>query len=165
MHKRTAPRRPCDRPRGLADLGKQTDMPQTTTGACPTEHSGYSEALPREPESAATARRLVRDALADWGLGDLADDGALIASELVSNAVQHARRGSIRLVIGHLGGARVRIGVVDFSKVFPVRGSSGAEDESGRGLALVGELAADWGTHPLPWGKQVWAELGGKERA
>jgi len=128
----------------------------------PTGHPGYSESLPREPESAATARRLVRVALAAWGLDDLADDGALIISELVSNAVQHARRESIRVVIDRLDEACVRLGVVDFSKVRPVRREPDPERESGRGLALVGELAETWGTEPLPWGKQVWAELHGK---
>ena len=56
----------------------------------------------------------------------------------------------------------MRIGVVDFSKAPPVRKVSGPEDEGGRGLTLVEELAEGWGTAPLPWGKQVWAELHGK---
>lgn len=55
---------------------------------------------------------------------------------------------------------RVRIGVVDFSKQRPVRGTAGPEDEAGRGLVLVDALAAEWGTELLPWGKRVWAELG-----
>ncbi|TQK50666.1 anti-sigma regulatory factor (Ser/Thr protein kinase) [Streptomyces sp. SLBN-118] len=139
-------------------------MPQPTTRARPTGHPGYSETLPREPESAATARRLVRVALSVWGLDDLAEDGALIISELVSNAVQHARRESIRVVIDRPGTACVRIGVVDLSKVSPVRRETNTGDEDGRGLALVGTLARDWGTEQLPWGKRVWAELGGEVR-
>jgi anti-sigma regulatory factor (Ser/Thr protein kinase) len=104
----------------------------------------------------------VRVALAVWGLDDLVDDGALIVSELVANAVQHARRDFIRVSVDRPGAARVvRIGVVDFSKVHPVRKDAcdEDEDESGRGLALVEGLARDWGTEPLPWGKRVWAEL------
>ncbi|WP_432097480.1 ATP-binding protein [Streptomyces sp. bgisy100] len=137
-------------------------MPQPTTQARPTGCPGYSETLPREPRSAAAARRLVRVALAAWGLDDLADDGTLIVSELVSNAVRHARRESIRVVIDRPEARRVRIGVVDFSQACPVRGNPGATDESGRGLALVGELAEAWGTDPLPWGKRVWAECAQK---
>lgn len=68
---------------------------------------------PREPESAATARRSVRVALAVWGLDDRADDGALIVSELVSNAVQHARRESIRLTVDRPGTVRVGFGSFD----------------------------------------------------
>ncbi|MBO3676235.1 ATP-binding protein [Streptomyces sp. NEAU-YJ-81] len=139
-------------------------MPQPTTRARPTGRPGYSETLPREPESAATARRLVRVGLSAWGLDDLAEDGTLIISELVTNAVRHARRETIRVVIDRPGTARVRIGVVDFSKVRPVRREPNIGDENGRGLALVGTLARDWGTEPLPWGKRVWAELGGELR-
>ncbi|MCC9742099.1 ATP-binding protein [Streptomyces sp. MNU89] len=137
-------------------------MPQPTTRARRTGHPGYSETLPRQPESAAPARRLVRAACAAWRLDDLAEDGATIVSELVANAVQHARRDSIRVVVERPETARVRIGVVDFSKAPPVHKASGPEDEGGRGLALVSALAEDWGTEPLPWGKQVWAELHGK---
>jgi anti-sigma regulatory factor (Ser/Thr protein kinase) len=92
----------------------------------------------------------------------LAEDGATIVSELVANAVQHARRDSIRVVVERPETARVRIGVVDFSKTPPVRKASDPEDEGGRGLTLVEKLAEGWGTAPLPWGKQVWAELHGK---
>jgi anti-sigma regulatory factor (Ser/Thr protein kinase) len=134
-----------------------------TTTARPTGHPGYSETLPREPESAAKARRLVCSSLSVWGLDDLAEDGAVIVSELVSNAVQHARRESIRITIERPEEGCVRVGVVDFSRVRPERKTSGPEDEGGRGLALVGELSADWGTELLPWGKRVWAELHGKE--
>ncbi|MFH8791269.1 ATP-binding protein [Streptomyces sp. NPDC017941] len=138
-------------------------MPQPTTRTRPTGHPGYSETLPRRPESAATARHLLRTACAVWGLDDLAEDGALIVSELVANAVQHARRESIRVVIDRPEAGRVRVGVVDFSKMPPVRKAPGPDDEGGRGLALVTELAEDWGTDPLPWGKRVWPELQGKD--
>lgn len=134
-----------------------------TATSRPTGHPGYSETLPREPESAATARRLVRTACAAWELEELTEDGALIVSELVSNAVQHARRESIRVVIDRPGAACVRIGVVDFSKVPPAPKEADDEDEGGRGLALLAELAENWGTDPLPWGKRVWAELQRKD--
>ncbi|MEU9981038.1 ATP-binding protein [Streptomyces sp. NPDC050856] len=138
-------------------------MQQPTTRARPTGHPGYSQTLPREPGSAATARRLVRVALTAWGLDDVAEDGALIVTELVANAVRHARRDSVRVVVERPGASRVRIGVVDLSKAPPMRGEPGPEDEGGRGLVLVAALAADWGTEPLPWGKRVWAELRGKD--
>lgn len=134
-------------------------MPQPATRVRRTGYPGYGETLPRRPESAAPARRLVRAACAAWRLDDLAEDGALIVSELVSNAVRHARRDSIRVMVERTDTACVRIGVVDFSKDPPVRKAPGLEDEGGRGLALVAMLAKHWGTEPLPWGKQVWAEL------
>ncbi|MGA5318923.1 hypothetical protein ACPCIU_00645 [Streptomyces seoulensis] len=66
-------------------------MPQPTTRARVTGFPGYSETLPRRPESAAVARRLVRAALAVWTLNELADNGALVVSELVSNAEEVGR--------------------------------------------------------------------------
>jgi anti-sigma regulatory factor (Ser/Thr protein kinase) len=150
----------------LADLREQTDMPQPTVRILPRPigHPGYTETLPREPESAAAARRLVRLSLAAWGLEALAEDGALVVSELVANAVQHACRESIRVTVTRPGPAHVRIGVVDFSKVPPRRraATDAGDAEDGRGLPIVEHLAAVWGTDPLPpWGKRVWGELRG----
>ncbi|MFF8787629.1 ATP-binding protein [Streptomyces sp. NPDC015125] len=135
----------------------------TMTASRPTGHPGYSETLPRRPESVATARRLVRTALAAWDLEELADDGALVVSELVTNAVQHARSEVIRLAVSRPGPATVRIGVVDKSKAPPRHRPPGNEDDSGRGLVLVAGLTAAWGTDRLPWGKRVWGELHGKD--
>ncbi|MYR45530.1 ATP-binding protein [Streptomyces sp. SID5910] len=137
-------------------------MPQPTTRTRRTGHPGYSETLPRRPESAATARRLLRTACAVWGLDALAEDGALIVSELVANAVQHARRESIRVVIDRLGAARVRVGVADFSRARPVKREADDDEEGGRGLRLVAALAADWGTDERRWGKIVWVDLEGR---
>ncbi|MFI8006412.1 ATP-binding protein [Streptomyces sp. NPDC086010] len=136
-------------------------MPQPATRPRPTGQPGYSETLPREPESATAARCLARVALSVWGLDHLAQDGALIITELVSNAVLHARREHIRVGIDRPGPALVRLSVVDFSKVPPVCGEPDPEREGGRGLAIVAELAERWGTDPLPYGKRVWADLRG----
>ncbi|RZU45587.1 anti-sigma regulatory factor (Ser/Thr protein kinase) [Streptomyces sp. BK022] len=137
-------------------------MPQPTTRARHTGHPGYSETLPRQPESAATARRLLRAACAVWGLEALVEDGVLIVSELVANAVQHARRESIRVVIDRPDAAWVRVGVADLSRARPVRQEADDNNEGGRGLRLVAALAADWGTDERRWGKIVWADLKGR---
>ena len=47
-------------------------------------------ALPGIPGSVPAARWHVRDALGLHGLGEFAQDAAIITSELVANAVQHA---------------------------------------------------------------------------
>ncbi|MEU2792184.1 ATP-binding protein [Streptomyces sp. NPDC007100] len=132
------------------------------TTSRPTGSPGYTETLPRIPESAATARRLVRVAVAVWGLEELAEDGALVVSELVSNAVRYARCRSIRVSVARPGADRVRIGVVDKSVKLPGLREPDGEDARGRGLSLVAGLAVAWGADPLPWGKRVWAELQGK---
>lgn len=130
-----------------------------TTRARDTGHQRYSETLPREPESASAARRLVRIALAVWGLDELIDDSAVVVSEMVANAVHHARSRLIRVIVSRPDEHTVRIGVVDMSKVFPQRRDPKEDDEGGRGLALVAVLAENWGSDPLPRGKHVWAEL------
>ncbi|QHF96210.1 MULTISPECIES: ATP-binding protein [Streptomyces] len=125
----------------------------------PTGHPGYSETLPRKPESAAVARRLVRAACAAWGLERMGEDGAVIVSELVTNAVQHARGESVRVMVQHAGRGTVRVAVADLSRARPVEREAGHGDEDGRGLLMVMGLAADWGTDERRWGKIVWADL------
>ncbi|THA71795.1 ATP-binding protein [Streptomyces sp. A0958] len=105
--------------------------------------------------------RLTDAALSCWGLEELADDGALIVTELVANAVQHARQDSIRVVVERTAARKVRVAVTDFSRARPVERRAG--DEGGRGLLLVAALAVDWGTDERCWGKVVWAELEGHE--
>ncbi|HET9382976.1 MAG TPA: ATP-binding protein [Streptomyces sp.] len=134
-----------------------------TTTPRPTGHPGYSETMPREPGSAATARRLVRAACAAWHLDDLAEGGALVVSELVANAVQHARRESIRVVVERTAKGTLRVAVADLSRSRPVPRAPESGEEGGRGLLLVATLAADWGTDERRWGKVVWADLGGSE--
>ncbi|MFD4787745.1 ATP-binding protein [Streptomyces sp. NPDC058459] len=138
-------------------------MPQPTTRVCRTGYPGYSETLPRKPESAATARRLVRTACAVWGLEGLAEVGALVVSEMVANSVRHARRESIRVVVERTAPRTVRVAVADFSRELPELCTPADDEEGGRGLALVAELATKWGTNERRWGKVVWAELEGCE--
>jgi hypothetical protein len=130
-----------------------------TAAPSPTGRPAYADTFRRTPVSIAEARRLVRTALFAWALDDLADDGAVVVSELATNAIRHARSRDIRVTVTRLAPARVRIGVVDKSRKFPVPCKPNDDDTHGRGLAVVEHLALRWGTDPLPWGKRVWAEL------
>lgn len=127
--------------------------------ARPTGHPGYSETLPCEAESAETARRLVRTALAAWGLEHVAEDGALVVTELVANAVNHTPGHCIRVIVARPVDGYVRIGVVDKSRTVPVLQHPTDTEVHGRGLTLVDALTTSWGTDLKPWGKCVWAEL------
>lgn len=81
----------------------------------------------------------------------------LLASELVTNAVLHART---PLVLGiELQGPRLRVTVEDGSAGLPARRHSGADATQGRGLVLVESLASAWGCDPTQSGKRVWFEL------
>ncbi|MFC8789870.1 ATP-binding protein [Streptomyces cinereoruber] len=127
----------------------------------PTGHPAYSQTLPREPRSAAVARRLVRTALTVWGLEPLIEDATLVITELVSNAVDHGRLPSIRVIVSRPSANAIRLGVVDRSKTVPTLRTVADEDQTrGRGLLLIDALTERWGTELYRWGKQVWAELG-----
>jgi hypothetical protein len=67
--------------------------------------------------------------------------------------------GRCRLTLESPAARTVRVTVSDTSPRRPRTRVSGAADEHGRGLAIVGALAADWGTEPTTHGKTVWALL------
>ncbi|WP_376773503.1 ATP-binding protein [Streptomyces nymphaeiformis] len=135
--------------------------PATATATSyPTGHPAYSQTLPREAGSAAAARQLVRTALTVWGLDSLTEDATLVITELVSNAVDHSRLPSIRVLVSRPSANCVRVGVVDRSRTIPIlRTDSKGDRLRGRGLLLVDTLTDEWGTELYRWGKQVWAEL------
>lgn len=114
-------------------------------------------ALPSEPDSVATARRLVRHVTSSWGGGDLTDTVALLATELVANAVRHGGD-DIDIVI-RVAEDCVRVEVRDSSDAVPTKRDASDDKESGRGVALVDALSEAWGCDPTVDGKSVWFEL------
>lgn len=113
--------------------------------------------LSPEPASVSAARRVVRERLGAAGLEQLTDDAALAASELVANAVLHARTEiALRVATSPTG---VRISVEDRNRQLPSPAPMGPTASSGRGLALLQALAEDWGVQVLPGGKVVWFAL------
>lgn len=110
--------------------------------------------LPAAPETAGRARRLVREALAAWGMSALADDVATVVSEVVTNAVVHAKSPVTLSLSRH--GRSVRGEVTDRSTVWPTFLPAGPDEEHGRGLVIVAAYAVRWGVEPAPEGKSVW---------
>jgi anti-sigma regulatory factor (Ser/Thr protein kinase) len=105
----------------------------------------------------AEARAFVATALRRWDLEGLVADAELLTSELVTNAVLHARSDIVVSVAVADGSAE--IGVTDESAVPPAPRTAAESAESGRGLRLVDRLAVDWGVAHLGAGKQVWFRL------
>jgi anti-sigma regulatory factor (Ser/Thr protein kinase) len=111
--------------------------------------------LPRDDGAAALARR----ALAEIG-GTTEGVGhklALLATELVTNAVRHGR-GDVRLRASFEGGA-IRVEVRDDGRGFDVGDALAIEGTAagGFGLKIVDRMADRWGADP-PRGL-VWFEL------
>lgn len=113
--------------------------------------------LTLDPMEAGRARAVVREQLHEWGLAKLADNAALLAGELVTNAVRHShgRRIALRLVRGDT----LLCEVDDDDPTLPSLLSAGPDAEFGRGLHLVGALAREWGASRTTTGKTVWFEL------
>ncbi|MDQ1396675.1 MAG: hypothetical protein QOG64_1934 [Acidimicrobiaceae bacterium] len=114
--------------------------------------------LANDATSARRARAFVASTLEDWGLTRLVDVATLLTSELVTNAVLHARS-RIDLRMRQRPGGAVRVEVIDESFREPFRLQAPAEATAGRGLAILDVLAARWGVDTLDTGKAVWFEL------
>ena len=109
--------------------------------------------LPNELSSPRRARLFVSTACQDWRLDSICDDAVIVASELVENAVVHARTGC-RLAI-QLDDRGLTIEVCDtgqFTVLHP---------RPGHGLFMVAELSRAWAVSPTDDGKSVWALLPG----
>ena len=113
--------------------------------------------LPPEPASATRARRVTRDHLATVCPDDALDVASLLVTELVSNAVVHARTDML-LVVDVVPG-RIELRVQDGSPDDPERRELDPDAPSGRGLAIVEELATTWGVDRDRGQKVVWASI------
>jgi serine/threonine-protein kinase RsbW len=122
-----------------------------------------------EPSAVSAARRQIRRELAAENLPDpLLDDVEVVVSELMGNAVRHARAiaGGVLLVGWRLVDDELTIRVTDggSAKRIETRDSSPMAD-SGRGLHIVERLASSWGvTDHAGSLRTVWATLAVHER-
>jgi anti-sigma regulatory factor (Ser/Thr protein kinase) len=119
--------------------------------------------LPPEPDSASHARNLVGDACLAWEVPELLHPARLVMSELVTNAIEHAR--TAIGVMASLRGGGIHMSVSDGAAAPPVlrklaRPQRGRPlDDHGQGMHLVQASAAAWGWLPTRSGKVVWATL------
>ncbi|MFE0630947.1 ATP-binding protein [Streptomyces sp. NPDC058864] len=113
--------------------------------------------LERELTSVGRARRLVTAQTGEWGLDALADTVELLVSELVTNALRHAR-GPVRLNL-LVQDASLRCEVEDVSPRAAVRRAAGSDAEGGRGMEILDLLSDAWGTDRTATGKTTWFEL------
>ncbi|MFB4299498.1 SpoIIE family protein phosphatase [Actinomadura sp. NTSP31] len=119
------------------------------------EDKFVSWTLPADPAAVRRARGLVRTQLAVWGLEELDYTTELLASELITNALRYAP-GPIELRL--LFERTLVCEVLDRSAALPRLRRAEDDDENGRGLLVVSQLAHRWGTRRTAAGKVVWCE-------
>ncbi|MEW2618941.1 ATP-binding protein [Streptomyces sp. NPDC048106] len=135
-------------------------MPDATPAPTPLLHEDQLDYTPL-PRSIALARHRAARLVGEWGYAALAEDVALVVSELMTNALLH----------GSLRGRFIRLRLLATTatlraEVSDPRGERRPslrtaidDDQFGRGLLLVEALTDDWGVAPRAGaGKTVWAQ-------
>ncbi len=125
----------------------------------------------RVPADASSVGRVRKEIVADLGNRDLSEDlvgeAEIVASELLTNAVRHARPlsdGTIR-VRWKIRGDVVEVEVTDGGgATVPRPAPRTVWLSSGRGLRIVRAMAHEWGVTEDRTGNVVWATLGGPSR-
>ncbi len=120
--------------------------------------------FPNTPASIGQARKFVMNQIA--GVPDsVAENIAVMASELVTNCVRHTVTDFTVSV--DTTGREIRVEVTDHGGGVPVVRSPDASEPSGRGLRIVRELSDSFGITELPSspGKTVWFVASLEERS
>ena len=115
--------------------------------------------LPPSPSSAAQARRALSVYCREHAVPDeLAEVGRLVLSELVTNAVLHARTPLLMWAEYAAGQLTVAVedGEADLPRLIPL---DDGQRDGGRGVAIVDQLGATWGLVRTSLGKIVWVAL------
>jgi anti-sigma regulatory factor (Ser/Thr protein kinase) len=119
--------------------------------------------FPCDAASVGAARRLVRAQLAQADRprstlqAEVADAAGLLVSELVTNAIMHARTPvEVRVSVTD---TVLRAEVSDGSQTLPAPRRPIGLAGTGRGLQLLEQVATRWGVLSTDTGKTVWFEL------
>ncbi|WP_406323041.1 ATP-binding protein [Streptomyces sp. NBC_01637] len=114
--------------------------------------------LPACKRSVGQARRALAALVPE---GDVADNGKLLVSEAVANAVEHTDSEQVRVLLDHDDASGELVCAVrDTSIHTPVAtGTADMDAESGRGLHLIDTFADAWGYVTDSHGKWIWFSL------
>ncbi len=145
-----------------ADEGRHLAIAETGSTVWGELSAGAATATVRatlapEPRSARAARDFVARTCSDWGCSHQVLAATLIASELVTNAVLHART-PLTMSVSRCG-HQLRVGVRDHDSRPPTPRVVGPDVATGLGMQVVEALCQDWGVLFAAGGKLVWAIL------
>ena len=115
--------------------------------------------LPVSEHSVRLARRVARTVLAAWQLQDTQETAVLLLSELVMNAIQHARETETIVVELEAVKTCLRIEIASQDPRWLQPRTPDESGESGFDFLLLDALASKWGVRQTAAGRAVWAEL------
>jgi anti-sigma regulatory factor (Ser/Thr protein kinase) len=122
-----------------------------------TSRGPWIQEYPAEAVAVRDARRFVVESPAATTVDP--NDLAMAVSELVSNAVLHART-PFEVRVESLDDG-IRVEVLDRSPTMPVARRADPTTVTGRGLLIVQTVSRSWGTEACAdGGKVVWFEMG-----
>jgi anti-sigma regulatory factor (Ser/Thr protein kinase) len=120
----------------------------------------WSRTFPATPAHVREARRFLAGILNGH---QKADDASVCLSELATNAIVHSRSrqpGGSFTVRAHLHGHCLRVDVCDQGGPWHSPTRTSADEQNGRGLLVVGQLASRWGCEGHSrYGWTVWYEM------
>jgi anti-sigma regulatory factor (Ser/Thr protein kinase) len=104
-------------------------------------------------------RRLIRELLNAWNVVDVdaTETAALVASELVTNAILRSG-GTVHLAV-QMTAERLQVSVTDHDSAPPAAQESGPLSSNGRGVAVVEALSLRWGVDSTSGGTRVWVDV------
>ncbi len=111
--------------------------------------------LPAAGTSPRESRRFVSKQLDLWGLQQCADSVVLLVSELVTNALLHART-DMTVSMARGADSTILLEVTDGSPALPAQRRYSEYAGTGRGLNMVATMSARWGVRAEGRGKTVW---------
>nr|WP_237501002.1 ATP-binding protein [Streptomyces sp. SID8381] len=144
-------------------VGPQQPIEQGTSATVRTRSGSCEVDVVLTAAAVSGVRDLVGACLRLWGLTELDWRAALTASELLTNAFQHARAEGESAVPVKVVLTRTPDGVFlcvsDPHPQLPDPVSAGDTDEGGRGLVLVMEVSDGFGCSSTAHGKDVWVTI------
>ncbi|MGF7235462.1 MAG: GAF domain-containing protein, partial [Frankia sp.] len=126
--------------------------------AAPPGVDSFDLRLDGSPAAVPRARRMFVEAMLHAGSSGWMWEAQVAFAELVTNAVLHGRPPvDVHVDVTPDG---LRLQVADTSTVMPIRPRPGANEMTGRGLALVDAVSTRWGIARTDAGKIIWTEFG-----
>jgi anti-anti-sigma regulatory factor/anti-sigma regulatory factor (Ser/Thr protein kinase) len=148
----------------LGDIPSYTTYANARTAVTDTRLAPHRMTirLAATPTAARSARVMITQACRSWQVEHLTEAATLVITELVANAVQHAR--TDLHVTAALRGEHLRLSVRDHSPQTTLPAAKDIATSNrlaprGRGLRLVDFYSTAWGWHTGDGTKTVWATL------